>query len=130
MHASALRPLWVNQTPDRMPGNISKHIRFMPGASGGGEAGIVSNDSEQQFEAEYQDFLRTFLHALHNATMPPVAEIPIDELELLEVIVPNLLIQLERADNPVFDKARTQKIKRNLLAWWNEEDVAHANKET
>ena len=72
---------------------------------------------------EYKGFLRRFIYALDKGTMPPVSEIPIDELELLEVIVPDLLTRME-GDNPAFKTDRAKKVKRNLLAWWDEEDMS------
>ncbi len=72
-----------------------------------------------QNDNEYKDFLRKFIYALDKGTMPPVSDIPIDELELLEVIVPDILTRMER-DDPIFETDRAKKVKRNLLAWWDE----------
>ena len=84
---------------------------------------MTNNKDEIQDDNEYKDFLRVFIVAIDRNQLPPIHEIPTDELELLEVIVPDLLEQMVLSDNPAFKTERAEKIRGNLLEWWNEESL-------
>ena len=81
------------------------------------------SDEYSELENEYHDLVCSIVSSSDKNSLPPIAEIPIDELELLEVIVPRMLL---RMDMPIaaLQTERAKKIKRRLLAWWNEEDIS------